>query len=180
MKLNMCLWSVSANAAMNILHAGMDFNLEGSMFVRSSRLCSREDGRNALLVSLSFCSRDKTPLENRQSANPLSTSRHWISLEIFSWMDSSTTMINIRNSEKCSRDINYIIIMNIACTYVAAYGIHIRHNPGYSPVTVLSTRYIRTCESYSLLPQHSLEWITNHWTLNEYVHTYALTVSLFL
>ena len=40
MKLNMCLWSVSTNAAMNILHRCLDFSLEGSMFVRSSRFCS--------------------------------------------------------------------------------------------------------------------------------------------
>ena len=98
MKLNMCLWSVSTNAAMNILHAGTDFSLEGSMFVRSSRFCSWNDDHQDLLVSLSYCSEDRTSPENRQSANPLSTSRHSISLETFRWMDSSTGMIHHEHS----------------------------------------------------------------------------------
>ena len=45
---------------------------------------------------------DRTPPENRQSANPLSTSRHSISLVIFGWMNSHTIKIYHEHSKLLS------------------------------------------------------------------------------
>ena len=118
MKLNMCRWSVATNAAINILQACMDSSLEGTMFDRSSRFSSWDDDHQDLLVNLSYCSGVRTSLENRQSANPLSTSKHSISFDMF----CSTKSFNVEPKQwkfgshsmtMANKELNFVLVLII-------------------------------------------------------------------